>query len=418
VTNHLDNRNTVEGYRYASSNRPQQRIRALLLAACAFAAGAPVWAQESQSQDVADAARQEQARKERKEKEANRVQHVYTDDDLKQPQILTPEDRELLAAKKRAQPGPAQPADEIDAQTLDQLPLGDVARMFRALKELKTRDRESAQFHLPGANPVLASPKPEFMASKPRSVQPVTRGTPKAPEFPNATLTAPKAPFAYPMPKPNSLQPSIRRDPMAPVFANSSARSLAARPGLSVVTPSVPRPAMGSESSVPAVAQRQLAPSKPAFKFAIPKPSAVQPPVRVQPTAPAFPNAAAPASVTVKRGDSFWKLAQVILGDGHRWHEIAAANPAIVDPNHILPGTPLNIARPEPVAPAAPARPSDSRFMVRRGDTLWHIAQTRLGAGGFYGCIAKANPRIVDANRIYAGQVLTLPSNCGTSPTE
>jgi nucleoid-associated protein YgaU len=49
---------------------------------------------------------------------------------------------------------------------------------------------------------------------------------------------------------------------------------------------------------------------------------------------------------------------------------------------------------------------------------LWKIAQRKLGFGGFWGCIAKANPVIHDANRIYTGQVLAVPETCDTSSSK
>jgi nucleoid-associated protein YgaU len=322
-------------------DRSRQRLHAgaILFAACAFSAGAPALAQ-----DVAEAARQEQARK---DKQVKRLKHVYTDEDLSRKHILTREDRELLDAKKREQtaPGAAAPAQDLDAQALEQLPLGDVARILRALKELKSQTEQPAEFHLPFANAVLASPKPEFIAPKPIVVERTTPATPMAPEFPAVEVASPKA-----------------------------------------------RP-----------------------EFVMPRPSTVQPSTNVAPIAPEFPNAAAPRSIIAQRGDSFWKLAQVNLGDGHRWHEIAALNPAILNPNHIVPGTPINILATAPVGPPAPPAPSNSQVTVRKGDSLWKISQLQLGSGLFWGCLAKTNPMIVDPNRIYAGQVLTLPSSCGTS---
>ena len=337
------NRKTTEWNCTAAWDRSRQRLHAgaILFAACAFAAGVP-----ARAQDVAEAARQQQARK---DKQSKRLKHVYTDEDLSRARILTPEDRELLDAKKQEQtvPGAAQPAADVDAQTLGQLPLGDVARMFRALKELNhSQTGETAEFHLPFSNAVLASPKPEFVIPKPRAVQPSTSSMPAAPVFPNAVW-----PSAEP-------------------------------------------------------------------RFVVPKPRAVQPSMLREPTAPVFPNATAPHSIIVKRGDSLWKLAQVTLGDGRRWHELAAMNPSIVNPHHIVPGTPINLAGYAPAAPSAPSSPSDSTITVRKGDSLWKIAQIQLGSGGFWGCIAKANPTIRDANRIFAGQVLMLPASCGTQSSK
>jgi nucleoid-associated protein YgaU len=375
------NRKTTELNCTAAWDRSRQRLHAgaILFAACAIGASAPVWAQ-----DVAEAARQEQARK---EKQASHLKHVYTEEDLKRARILTREDRELLDAKKKEQavPGGSKPATDLDAQTLDQLPLGDVARIFRAMKELSLQTGQTAEFHLPFSNDVLASPKakPEFSMPKPREIQPSNGVTPAAPVFADAVETSPKAQREFQMPRPRAMQSSKRAGVTAPVFKSTIAAS----------------------ASPVAVS--------PTTEFAMSKPRVAQPAVGAAPLAPVFPNEVAPRSIIAKRGDSFWKLAQVNLGDGHRWHELVAVNPAIVNPNHIVPGTPINIVGAAPVAPASPSETSDSRITVRKGDSLWKIAQIQLGFGGFWGCIAKTNPMIVDPNRIYTGQVLSLPTSCG-----
>jgi nucleoid-associated protein YgaU len=166
-----------------------------------------------------------------------------------------------------------------------------------------------------------------------------------------------------------------------------------------------------TNASAPALLPVGVAP-QPAREFAMPRPSAAQPASVAAPVAPVFVDRAAPLTIIVKHGDSFWKLAQVNLGDGHRWHEIVAVNPSIVDPQHLVPGMTINIAAAMPAAPVAPTQPDESKITVRKGDSLWRIAQIKLGFGGFWGCIAKANPAIVDANRIYTGQTLNLPNSC------
>ena len=384
-------------------DRSRQRLHAgaILFAACAIAAGAPVWAQ-----DVAEVARQVQARKQHQNKHKK---HVYTEEDLKRAQILTREDQELLAAKKRDAGVPGSEATtNLDAQALEHLPLGDVARIYRAIKELNhSQTGELAEYHLPVANAVLASAKPEFIAPKPNVVERTSRNTPIAPVFPNTELTALKLNTLLVPAKPNVPAPTPKQVPSTPRFSTS--RSVAAKAKFAVSKPNILVPAAYEAPIAPVFANAESIPT-PDLGFA-----AFRPTMQPAPTAPAFSNAAGPRSVIVKYGDSLWKLAQINLGDGHRWHELAAINPGIVNPEHIVPGTPINMAGTTAVAPTTP---SDSAVKVRKGDSLWKIAQKKLGFGVFWGCIAKANPVIRDANRIYTGQVLAVPETCEPSSSK
>ncbi len=49
------------------------------------------------------------------------------------------------------------------------------------------------------------------------------------------------------------------------------------------------------------------------------------------------------ATVTVVKGDSLWKIAEDITGDGNKWHEIANLNPGLDKDYVIQPGQKLNI---------------------------------------------------------------------------
>src|SRR5260370_41928802 len=116
----------------------------IVLCSCLFFGAAQCRAQAAQ--DVAEAARQERARKE----QAKKQKHVYTDEDLRRAKILTPDDEALVEAKRKQQPAPveeqAQPPIDADT-TLAQLPLGDIARRYRNAKQ--PTDDIASPLHLP-----------------------------------------------------------------------------------------------------------------------------------------------------------------------------------------------------------------------------------------------------------------------------
>jgi LysM repeat protein len=281
------------------------------------------------------------------------------------------------------------------------------------MKELNhSQTGELAEYHLPVANAVLASTKPEFVVPKPNVVEPTPHTTPTAPVFPNAELKAPKLNTLLVLPKPNVPAPTSNRAQVAPAFSLSG--SVGANSKYAASKPNMLVPRTYEAPVAPVFANAELT-SPPEMALVAPRPDAVGPARQPSLTAPAFSNASISHSIIVKYGDSLWKLAQINLGDGHRWHELAAINPGIVNPQHILPGTPINIVATTPIAPNTP---SDSTVTVRKGDSLWRIAQTKLGLGRLCGCIANANPVIRDANRIYTGQVLAVPENCDPSSSK
>jgi nucleoid-associated protein YgaU len=332
--------------------------------------------EDQKGQGVADAARQERARKESRQK---KPKHVYTAEDLKHQHILTPEDRAQLEARKNQQPSvpvnTQQPQDAVAGSAVAQdanvsaaapgadatapstnsanVPLGDVARRLRKEKQSQQLQR-SAEFHLPFADaPVLASPKaPAQPLVSPATVPPTVAN-------PAPRVVAPLRPFVKrsPFERPRVL-------PAPPVV--SSPRGLTPAP----LVPRVLRaPVAPRVSSSPVISGKLII-------------------------------------VTVKPGDSLWKFAASRLGNGRRWQELLALNPGLRNPDVLQVGS--EIVVPSSVAPPrAPAK-----HTVRHGDTLWSIAQTQLHRGTAWTCIASANPDLHNANLLREGQVLLLPATC------
>ena len=67
--------------------------------------------------------------------------------------------------------------------------------------------------------------------------------------------------------------------------------------------------------------------------------------------------AASARTYTVESGDCLWSIAQKFYGSGAQYKRLAAANPAITNPNLIYPGQVLTV----PAADDLPAAAADSR---------------------------------------------------------
>lgn len=129
----------------------------------------------------------------------------------------------------------------------------------------------------------------------------------------------------------------------------------------------------------------------------------------------------------VGKGDSLYSIAADLLGSGGRWREIAAANKATVASNYMIkPGQRLVIPTNRTVAPvklAAKAMPQNSptvahhasgMYRVSPGDSLYTIAQKRLGRGERWREIVAMNKAALQGKTlIYPNQWLMLPNQLG-----
>ena len=320
-------------------------------------------------QDVAEAARQEKARKAASNKEKS---HVYTNEDLKRSQILTREDHDRIAARKKEQDvsPSSQPADAFDgAAAKSSESLGEAARRHR--QEKTARQAEQAR---------KTPPKASF----PMDISQPALATLAPPRAPGVSATAPPSPASKAAHPPAVLTVPGRRDP----FSHPTR-----------ISPATPSP--GSTISTPLV---RAAPLQPQPNLATS--------LSVQPNSPQPGALTRVGQITVQPGDSLWKLARRHLGKGARWREWLAVNPRLDNPDQLLPGGILLL--PPAAVPLASAPPYD--VSVRRGESLWKIAQARLGSGVYWRCLAEANPQLRDADHIYPGETIRVPSTCQEAP--
>jgi len=181
--------------------------------------------------------------------------------------------------------------------------------------------------------------------------------------------------------------------------------------GLAAAAPS-PDPVAASTRTLPAppaagggtVAPDAL-PAAPAAGLAVPGlPGTVLPGATA--TAPPVRGAVSAADDAivhvVDRSDDLWSLAERYYGSGTEWRRIVRANPDLAaDPTADLAvGTALAIVDPL------------GDYRIERGDTLWHLAEERLGDGARYPELQRLNAdRITDPDYIEAGWTIRLPGD-------
>ncbi len=102
---------------------------------------------------------------------------------------------------------------------------------------------------------------------------------------------------------------------------------------------------------------------------------------------------------TVKSGDTLSKIASAY---GTTYQALAAYN-GIANPNVIYVGQKIKI----PSGKSGTSTPAPKTYTVKKGDSLWQIAQSQLGNGSRWPEIQKLNG--LSGTTIYAGQVLKIP---------
>jgi nucleoid-associated protein YgaU len=327
----------------------------------------------AQDTDVAEAARQEKARKAAQPQK--QPAHVYTNDDLQRSQILAPEDRASIEARKKNSAPPV-----INAPLPSNIPADD-ARATESLGEVARRVRQEKAARQAEQAGKLPAPPPYHLESS----QPQVFAHPKS--------------LSRPLVAPTSPSSSSHKTVQPPVIAEPHKRDPFSRATIS--------PAPSRSFSAPVAA------------LAVPRPAMNAPPIvtKIQPDT---------SHVRIEQGDSLWSLSRAYLGRGSRWHVWLESNPTISDPRRLQPGTVLVVPRAtnnaeidvSNTAAAASVSPSATRgqppgtLVVQPGDSLWKLAAQHFGHGADWPCLANANPDLPSPSLIYPGQLLNLPSTC------
>jgi len=411
--------------------RPSRSIGpAILFLTCAMFGASISRAQDQQDQSVAEAARQEQARKQELQK---RAKHVYTEEDLKHPNILTPEDRTQVEAKRNecaqknnCAPAPTQkPAESLDANS-QQPSLGEVARELRKQKELQAlKPKQQEPFHLPSA-PALASPiLPERSAVRPPA-QPVLRAPAQPvlrPKTPSNVFR--RDPFsAFPVPevrrpeitkrevtksevaRPEVAKPEVRRPEIRPSFREDVVPD--GRPSAPENIQPMVRPNFSKEVRPKLRAtEKMIAPAAPKIPV-----RAATPGILIQPAQPSAPVKPAQPVVPVAPASKIRSVQPPTLANPVPATVLAEPiqPPALAQP--VQPVAPVETVRPmQPKLPVPPpAAVTQNVATVRSGDSLWKLAQHALGRGSRWPEILALNPAIVDPDQIHVGARINLPA--------
>jgi nucleoid-associated protein YgaU/DNA-binding SARP family transcriptional activator len=163
---------------------------------------------------------------------------------------------------------------------------------------------------------------------------------------------------------------------------------------------------------------------------------AASPTPRSEPAPAVAPERGIGPTYTVQRHDSWWGVAEDVLGDGTRWRELRDLNVGASMPDgHVITATTDSMnegwtirlpagVQPPPSAP--PITPED--VVVERGDNLWDLAEehleTAMASEATDAQIAPYWQDVIDSNRpgladpdiIHPGQVIHLPGRGDPTP--
>ena len=380
-------------------------------------------------QTVAEAARQERERK----NHAAHALHVYTNEDLKRPQILVPEDRM-----------PANGPDDASAEA-SATPAAQPAANGKKLPVVAMASRHAGQPTAKGAASTASAAAPivESSAFVPDSGLSLARAVPNSPQFPLAKAVAgPRAVnrAAVPIPAVNLPMQIVNATPLAdpkesvifPMLNPSNFSSPRSASRFSAVpAPVVPYTAPYAAPLGLPVAPQQISITVPAELAATPwlATPRTQQVATVEP--PTMPPAAVTEPFVVSRPVSIGAPADLVttfrLAAPRTTERIASVNPPAMPPaapaNSLFNpfDTPAPLQAPlAPVAPPTqlpiqpPAVTSEGSALrtvvVQAGDSLWKLAAHYLGRGERWVELAKLNPQLANPGLIRPGDPVHLPT--------
>jgi nucleoid-associated protein YgaU len=284
-----------------------------------------VGAARSSAQDLGTIARQAQAQKETRPFHAN---HVYTNDDLERLQILVPEDRSAAetARHKLTATTPEEPA--VVEASAPEVSLGEIARQYQKQKLARKIQPLSAP-RLVVATHVYSNDdlsRDKILTAEDTAIYKAALEKP-VPAV-SETVTEPPAEKAAAL-------LSTSETPLGDLARAAYQRATQALTAQVASNFRIPRQWASFTSRVSR--KHSVRSARRAERPA--RPSAPQ--VAGQPQ-PELRNVAVEV-VTVRPGDSLWKLARRHLGRGVRWRALLAANPGIKDPQQLKVGTTIRV---------------------------------------------------------------------------
>jgi hypothetical protein len=275
----------------------------------------------SSGQDLGALARQEQARKEAQP--VNRS-HVYTNDDMVRPRILVPEDKVVSETERQPLSPSLLEQPPVAESSAPEVSLGEIARQYRKQKlaqkaHAQTEARSTIAAHI-YTNEDMVHDKILMLADRVLYEAALEKA--------GTTVIETRTEIA-----PNELARSeAPLGDLARVAYQRRERVLEAHEPSRVrfpeswTSPASQLPWKRSVPGTPKIAQRA-------------NQSAARP---AEQQLDELRNSAFEV-ITVRSGDSLWKLARLHLGQGIRWHALLRTNPGIRNPNHLRIGSVIRI---------------------------------------------------------------------------